>query len=219
MMSRRVALPVIAAVLLAGGSACYQDDSSNGPASRKPLAKVLLTDAPFPYDSVTSVNLYVVRIEASTQMDATGGDWIVIAEPRRTFDLLQLQQGTTAILCEGEGPVWPVLNARVTVCSRSPCDSQSATNVVASGRSDNAGRYKVAFVRAGTYLVRIERADHPWLDAVISPAVQVTTGDTATLSVVLPRAGSGGAYIKISGPTSVGVGGTILLRVAVGDAR
>jgi len=322
-MSRRVALPVIAAVLLAGGSACYQDDSSNGPASRKPLAKVLLTDAPFPYDSVTSVNLYVVRIEASTQMDATGGDWIVIAEPRRTFDLLQLQQGTTAILGEGEipagqyhairmtidtslssiqgfggevpvnwnnysgsnemplyasvdypvnvssegaeividfdlgrsflwdlygtqmftlfpwlraistaatgtiagtvttddnGAVEPVPNASVTVCSRSPCDSQSATNVVASGRSDNAGRYKVAFVRAGTYLVRIERADHPWLDAVISPAVQVTTGDTATLSVVLPRAGSGGAYIKISGPTSVGVGGTILLRVAVGDA-
>jgi len=114
--------------------------------------------------------------------------------------------------------VEPVPNASVTVCSRSPCDSQSATNVVASGRSDNAGRYKVAFVRAGTYLVRIERADHPWLDAVISPAVQVTTGDTATLSVVLPRAGSGGAYIKISGPTSVGVGGTILLRVAVGDA-
>src|SRR5438552_17957405 len=104
MMSRRVALPVIAAVLLAGGSACYQDDSSNGPASRKPLAKVLLTDAPFPYDSVTSVNLYVVRIEASTQMDATGGDWIVIAEPRRTFDLLQLQQGTTAILGEGQIP-------------------------------------------------------------------------------------------------------------------
>src|SRR5207249_4740478 len=110
-------------------------------------------------------------------------------------------------------------NASVTVCSRSPCDSQSATNVVASGRSDNAGHYKVAFVRAGTYTVQIERADHPWLDPVISPTVQVTTGDTASLSVVLPRAGSGGAYIKISGPTSVGVGGTILLQAAVGDAN
>jgi len=114
-MSRRVALPVIAAVLLAGGSACYQDDSSNGPASRKPLAKVLLTDAPFPYDSVTSVNLYVVRIEASTQMDATGGDWIVIAEPRRTFDLLQLQQGTTAILGEGEIPAGQYHAIRMTI--------------------------------------------------------------------------------------------------------
>ncbi|SRR6266511_394956 len=322
-MSRRLAMPVLAAALLVGGG-CYQDDpGSIGPGTAKPIAKVLLTDAPFPYDSVTSVNLHVVRIEASTQMDTTGGDWVIFAEPRQTFDLLQLQQGATAFLGEREipagqyhairmtidtslssirspagqipvnwnnysgsnemplyasvdypvnvssagaeividfdlgrsflwdlygtreftlfpwlraistaatgaiagtvttdnnGPVESVSNASVTVCSRSPCDSQSATNVVASGRSDNAGHYKVAFVRAGTYTVRIERADHPWLDPVISPTVQVTTGDTATLSVVLPRAGSGGAYIKISGPTSVGVGGTIILTVAVGDA-
>ena len=317
-MPRRLALPLLAAALLVG---CYQDDTS-GPVTHKPLARVLLTDAPFPYDSITSVNLYVVRIEASAQLDTVRGDWVVVAEPRHTFDLLQLQQGTTAFLGEGEipageyhairmtidtslssvqgptgpipvnwnnysgsnemplyaaveypvnvssegaeividfdlgrsfqwdlygtrtftlfpwlraistaatgaiagtvttdynGPVEPVPNASVTVCSRSPCDSQSATNVVASGRSDNAGHYKVAFVRAGTYTVQIERADHPWLDAVVRPTVQVTTGDTASLSVVLPRAGSGGAYIKISGPTSVGVGGTITLTVAVGD--
>jgi len=319
-MPRRLALPLLAAAVLLG-SGCYQDDTS-GPATHKPLARVLLTDAPFPYDSITSVNLYVVRIEASAQLDTVRGDWVVVAEPRHTFDLLQLQQGTTAFLGEGEipageyhairmtidtslssvqgptgpipvnwnnysgsnemplyaaveypvnvssegaeividfdlgrsfqwdlygtrtftlfpwlraistaatgaiagtvttdynGPVEPVPNASVTVCSRSPCDSQSATNVVASGRSDNAGHYKVAFVRAGTYTVQIERADHPWLDAVVRPTVQVTTGDTASLSVVLPRAGSGGAYIKISGPTSVGVGGTITLTVAVGD--
>jgi len=116
------------------------------------------------------------------------------------------------------GPVEPVPNASVTVCSRSPCDSQSATNVVASGRSDNAGHYKVAFVRAGTYTVRIERADHPWLDPVVTTGVAVTTGGTTTLSVALPRAGSGGAYIRISGPTSVGIGGAILLQAAVGDA-
>jgi len=323
-MRRRAILQRLAAVALIAGNACYQDDTSVSPGSaQKPVAKVLLTDAPFPYDSVSSVNLHVVRIEASTQMDTTGGDWVVFAEPRQTFDLLQLQQGTTAFLGEREipagqyhairmtidtslssirspagripvnwnnysgsnemplyasveypvnvssegaeividfdlgrsflwdlygtreftlfpwlraistaatgaiagtvtsdfnGPVEPVPNASVTLCSRSPCDSQSATNVVASGRSDNAGRYKVAFVRAGTYTVQIERADHPWLDPVIRPTVQVTTGDTASLSVVLPRAGSGGAYIKISGTTSVGVGGTIILTVAVGDA-
>src|SRR5205814_3882122 len=115
MMSRRVGLPVIAAVLLAGGSACYQDDSSNGPASRKPLAKVLLTDAPFPYDSITSVNLYVVRIEASAQLDTVRGDWVVVAEPRHTFDLLQLQQGTTAFLGEGEIPAGEYHAIRMTI--------------------------------------------------------------------------------------------------------
>jgi hypothetical protein len=315
---------MLAAALLVGG-ACYQDDSTapNLPGGAKPVARVLLTDAPFPYDSVTSVNLYIVRIEASTQMDTTGGAWVVFAEPRETFDLLQLQQGTTALLGErqipagqyhairmtidtsrssirsgggqipvnwnnysgsnemplyaavdypvnvpsdgaeividfdvarsfqwalygtGEftlfpwlraissaatgsiagtvttaynGPVEPVPNASVTVCSRSPCDSQSSANVVASGRSDQVGHYKVAFVRAGTYLVRIERADHPWLDPVVTPAVAVATGGTTTLSVALPRAGSRGAYVRISGPTSVGIGGAILLRAAVGDA-
>src|SRR5881296_2226906 len=320
-MPRRLALPLLAAAVLLG-SGCYQDDTS-GPATHKPLARVLLTDAPFPYDSITSVNLYVVRIEASAQLDTVRGDWVVVAEPRHTFDLLQLQQGATAFLGEGEipageyhairmtidtslssvqgptgpipvdwnnysgsnemplyaaveypvnvssegaeividfdlgrsfrwayygtgeftlfpwlraistaatgaiagtvttdysGPVEPVPNASVTVCSRSPCDSQSAANVVASGRSDNAGHYKVAFVRAGTYTVQVVRADHPWLDPAIKPSVQVTTGDTASLSVVLPRAGSGGAYIRISGPTSVGIGGAILLQAAVGDA-
>jgi len=322
-MSRRLAVPLLAAALLAGGG-CYQDDSTLPSApNQKPFAKVLLTDAPFPYDSITSVNLYVVRIEASAQMDTTGGTWVVFAEPRQAFDLLQLQQGTTALLGERQipagqyhairmtidtslssvrgpagqvlvnwnnysgsnemplyasvdypvdvssdgaevvidfdvgrsflwalygtreftlfpwlraistaatgaiagtvtsdynGPVEPVPNASVTVCAGNPCDSQSAANVVASGRSDNAGRYKVAFVRAGTYTVRIERADHPWLDPVVTPAVAVTTGGTTTLSAALPRAGSGGAYVRISGPTSVGIGGAILLQAAVGDA-
>ena len=320
-MPRRLALPLLATALLLGDG-CYQDDTS-GPATHKPLARVLLTDAPFPYDSITSVNLYVVRIEASAQLDTTGGTWVVFAEPARTFDLLQLQQGTTALLGERQipagqyhairmtidtslssvlgpagpipvnwnnysgsnemplyasveypmnvssdgaeividfdvgrsflwalygtreftlfpwlraistaatgaiagtvtsdysGAVEPVPNASITVCSAQPCDSQSSANVVASGRSDNAGHYKVAFVRAGTYTVRIERADHPWLDPVVTTGVAVPTGGTTTLPVALPRAGSGSAYIRISGPTSVGIGGAILLQAAVGDA-
>src|SRR5881397_463534 len=112
-MSRRLALPLLATALLLGGG-CYQDDTS-GPATHKPLAKVLLTDEPFPYDSVSSVNLHVVRIEASTQMDTSGGDWVVIAEPRQTFDLLQLQQGTTAILGEGQIPAGEYHAVRMTI--------------------------------------------------------------------------------------------------------
>jgi len=50
------------------------------------------------------VNLYVVRIEASAQMDTTAGTWVVFAEPRQSFDLLQLQQGTTALLGERRSP-------------------------------------------------------------------------------------------------------------------
>jgi uncharacterized protein YjdB len=39
------------------------------------------------------------------------------------------------------------------------------------------------------------------------------------VSVLLPEAGAGGTpYVRISGPSSVGVGGTITLHAAVGDA-
>lgn len=106
-MSLRLALPVLAAALLAGGG-CYEDDVVQlGP----PIAptKVLLTDAPFPFDTVQSVNVYIVSIAASTQPDTGGSadtmDWgVTITEPRRRVDLLTLQRGTTTLLGEGEIP-------------------------------------------------------------------------------------------------------------------
>jgi len=65
--------------------------------------------------------------------------------------------------------------------------------------------------------VKIEEPFIPSLEPVATPNVQVTAGGTATVSVTLPRAGAGHAYIHISGPTQVGVGGTISLWAAVGD--
>ena len=78
-MSRRLAMRLLTAALLAAAG-CYQDEpGSIGPGNRKPVARVLLTDAPFPYDSLHGVTIYVVRIEASTAQDSSGGDlWAVI---------------------------------------------------------------------------------------------------------------------------------------------
>jgi uncharacterized protein YjdB len=89
--------------------------------------------------------------------------------------------------------------------------------VAVTGRSDATGLYKVAFVPAGTYIVRIEQPDYPILAPSITPSVQVTAGDTTTLSVDLAQAGGGGAYVHITGSTTVGVGGSIVLFAAVGD--
>lgn len=105
-MSRRIALPVLAAALLAGG--CYEDDVLQAGAAIAPT-KVFLTDAPFPFDTVQSVNVYIVSIAASTQPDTGGSadtmDWgVTITEPRRRVDLLTLQRGTTTLLGEGEIP-------------------------------------------------------------------------------------------------------------------
>jgi uncharacterized protein YjdB len=86
-----------------------------------------------------------------------------------------------------------------------------------TGRSDATGFYKVAYVPGGTYIVRVEQPDYPFLAASVTPAVTITASDTTTLPVSLVQAGGGGAYVHISGPTTVGVGGSIVLFAAVGD--
>ena len=317
-MSRRATLAgcLTLALSLAG---CYQDDTTaNSPQGLRPRITVRLTDAPFPYDSLHSVTVYVVRIEASTAQDSSGGDpWATITEPRKSFDLLALQQGTTALLGEGEMPAGRYHRVRMTIdtslssitwndAAQTPAhvnwygrssiyasveypvdvptegadivldfdvgrsflynfssnnnafdfnpilrainsaavgaiagtvtqDSGGATipvpnaqvsvytdsigyNLEATGRSDQAGHYKVGFLPPGSYLVKIQEPFIPSLELVATPNVQVTAGGTATVSVTLPQAGAGHAYIHISGPTQVGVGGIIYLYAAVGDA-
>src|SRR5256885_1813805 len=115
-MSRRALLTALAAVALSW-AACYQDDASvTAPQGVRPQITVRLTDAPFPYDSLHSVNIDVVRIEASAAQDTSGGgEWVVITEPRKTFDLLALQQGTTALLGAGEMPAGQYHAVRMTI--------------------------------------------------------------------------------------------------------
>ena len=71
---------------------------------------VHLTDAPFPLDSLQSVDIYVVRIEGkqaatdSADVDSTTIDdssergWKTLATPEIPIDLLSLQHGTVANL-------------------------------------------------------------------------------------------------------------------------
>src|SRR5678815_5969026 len=67
---------------------------------------VQLTDAPFPIDSVQSVDVFVMRVDArpsdvseadaSTATDdasARSNGWITLAEPNASFNLLSLQNG------------------------------------------------------------------------------------------------------------------------------
>ena len=305
---------------LAWTAACYKDDTAG--LTGKPFARVLLTDAPFPYDSVQSVNVHIVSIAANTDSDTIGGgDWVLIAQPNRAFDLLSLQQGTTAVLGQGELPAgqyqavrmlvdvdrssvrwsggtaaavqWPypgngvitfyalveaplavpdqgaeividfdlarsfrydlfgdrqftvlpwlravnaaatgtlqgtvtsdvsgasapLRNANVTVYQGDPAHPNT-WSIVAGGRTGADGRYRVAFLREGMYIVRIEQPLYPILAPVIQTGVAVTRGATRDASAFLPSGGSGGAYLRISGPTMVGIDGTITLVAAVGD--
>jgi hypothetical protein len=86
------------------------------------LLSVQLTDAPFPYEEVESVDVWVVRIDAKVESadsaaaaadidDDTDGDidtdtdgtrrsggWVTVAEPNRSIDLLDLRNGVTTNL-------------------------------------------------------------------------------------------------------------------------
>src|SRR6266498_5931620 len=103
----RPTLALLAVTTIALG--CYKDDvrALGGPDGLKPMAKVLLTDDPFPFDSVQSVQVYIVGIDVSTRPDTgTSADsmhWVNVAAPHRQVDLLTLQQGLTDSL--GTGPV------------------------------------------------------------------------------------------------------------------
>jgi len=111
----RLSLALLAVATIA--VACYQDDARLGGITEGPRAKVLLTDDPFPFDSVQSVNVYIVSIAASTAADTSdpGLQWVTITAPRKRFDLLALQQGTTALLGEGEIPADQYRSVRLII--------------------------------------------------------------------------------------------------------
>jgi len=95
---RRMTVLLLAATALA---ACADDAGKTGPGSD--MTRVLLTDAPFPFDLVQSVNVHIVSIDAATTFDTTTTvDWIPLVTPDRQFDLLQLQDGETALLGEAD---------------------------------------------------------------------------------------------------------------------
>src|ERR1700704_1632853 len=73
MSTRATLVGCLVLALSIGG--CYQDDTTTtAPQRLRPRITVRLTDAPFPYDSLHGVTIYVVRIEASTAQDSSGGD-------------------------------------------------------------------------------------------------------------------------------------------------
>ncbi|MGE5231328.1 MAG: DUF4382 domain-containing protein [Deltaproteobacteria bacterium] len=80
-------------------------------------AAVYLTDAPFPFAGVARVDMHVVRIELSPQVDtaAAPAAWITVATPDRTFNLLDLQNGATELLGEAQIPAGSYAAVRVTI--------------------------------------------------------------------------------------------------------
>jgi hypothetical protein len=84
------------------GAAC--DGDGVGP-RQEGMTRILLTDAPFPFDQVRSVNVHVVSIAATRNFDTSQTvEWATLAQPDRTIDLLELQDGATTVLGEASVP-------------------------------------------------------------------------------------------------------------------
>ncbi len=89
-------------------AACSNDNSTSAGTG---FMAVRLTDAPFPSDSVKSVDVFVVRVDVrQAAADSTAaaqdvaddsvsaGGWTTVARPDATIDLLTLQNGVTKAL-------------------------------------------------------------------------------------------------------------------------
>jgi len=87
---------------LLGTVACHEDGV--GP-RQEGMTRILLTDAPFPFDQVQSVDVHIVSIAATRNFDTTQTvEWTTLGEPNRTIDLLELQDGATTVLGEAAVP-------------------------------------------------------------------------------------------------------------------
>jgi hypothetical protein len=112
--SFRIRARALVATLLTAGAlstlaACGED---SGP--RFGTLAVVMTDAPFPFESVARAEIHVVRVDArlaepsepQAAQDADGSEngddpsrgWVTIATPDRTIDLLELQRGVVTDL-------------------------------------------------------------------------------------------------------------------------
>jgi hypothetical protein len=67
---------------------------------------VFLTDDPFPFDGVSRVDMHVVSIALALRADTSesGPPWVTVATPDRGFNLLDLQNGSTALLGDAVVP-------------------------------------------------------------------------------------------------------------------
>lgn len=115
-LTRAATTLAVAAAVAAAVLACSDDPTDLGSDGQ---TRVLLTDSPFPFDDVASVDVYFVQIDASTQRDtgvsADDQSWVPIVAPKKTLDLLELQDGTTALVGEGDLPADVYKSVRVAI--------------------------------------------------------------------------------------------------------
>jgi hypothetical protein len=122
----RLKLGVAALALAAASLTAVACSDSTAPATGTVMLQ--LTDAPFVGDSVSRVDIYVVRVDLKTadsdSADAThavtddsvaAGGWTTVATPNRLVELLALRNGITTTLGLSTLPVGSYRNFRLVI--------------------------------------------------------------------------------------------------------
>jgi len=113
----------LAALALAAITAAACGDSNAPTLSTGGQVNVQLTDAPFPFGQVKSVDVYIVRIDAklsdadsaAAANEADSAGWKTLASPNSTFNLLTLTGGTTANLGTATLPIGSYKSFRMVI--------------------------------------------------------------------------------------------------------
>jgi hypothetical protein len=171
-------------------AACGHD--STGLKTSGGSTRVLLTDAPFPYDRLARVDLYIVSISASLTADTggigggSGANFVGLVQPNRRFDILALQNGATAEL----GTVRLAAGAITAV--RMIIDTDSSSITLKDGRVLRAGS------RPGIYWQ--SSAGRPVLNALVQE--QLIVPDTGAVIVIAFDVGQAFIPVQVLDSTS-----------------
>lgn len=90
-------------------SAC--DSAATGPDGDTGTLTVLLTDAPFPFDLVESANVTISQVDVVTE----SGIETAMGVEEQSFNLLELQDGVTALLSSAEVEAGTIQQVRLVV--------------------------------------------------------------------------------------------------------
>ncbi|MBI3504387.1 MAG: DUF4382 domain-containing protein [Proteobacteria bacterium] len=169
---------VLSALVFA--SACGSNSSPSTAAGTGTLA-VQLTDAPFLTDSVRSVDVYVMRVDArvadadsataskgaSDDSVSTGG-WTTIATPNKSVNLLAYQGGVTLALGQQAIPAGSYLGFRLVI------DPTRSSLTLKNGMMMNS---------TTTPSVMFPSASRSGIKIVLSQPVPITANQTTTVLV------------------------------------
>jgi hypothetical protein len=123
---------------------------------------VHLTDGPFPFASVRSVDVFVVRVDARAaeatdaevadglddeQSEANG--WVTLTQPMQKLDLLSLRDGTQAMIGEAEVPAGPYRALRLVI-------DPTQSSITLKNGTILDGKYGIAFPSGSRAGIRVK---------------------------------------------------------------